>query len=308
MYDAATPTSGPPSSAFTVAAGYIGGDTPHVWTQSEWLEQAHNGATYGLPIYVRSFGGNPTIDAHEALAWLDAYKVPKGCTVALDFEARIDSAYVGAFDRILFSDNGYPVMLYGSESTVLHNVRPSGGYWVALWDGVADLRPGWMGKQYANHEPFDYSVIDDSVVLWKIEGGSSAPVVEEEMPDYTSVSRDAAQTGTGTRTVQWDVTHEDTTGLRNPKDATPGLADGGKHGRFFSVTVDLSASTVGTGTVHLVEVDPNKNYDVTKTYPQHVLGEAFTEVGCVSPGQHLWCQVTADEGFTGFAKVLSWAR
>ena len=50
MFDASTPPSSAPPGYHAVA-GYIGGDTPHVWTDAEWKRF---GRLRKLPIWVRS--------------------------------------------------------------------------------------------------------------------------------------------------------------------------------------------------------------------------------------------------------------
>ena len=57
MYDASTPPPNPPH--WHVAAGYIGGDTPHVWTQAEWNAQWF---PCRLPIFVHT-GADTSADA-----------------------------------------------------------------------------------------------------------------------------------------------------------------------------------------------------------------------------------------------------
>ena len=36
MWDASTPPASVPGGPWDAAAGYIGGDTPHIWTVAEW--------------------------------------------------------------------------------------------------------------------------------------------------------------------------------------------------------------------------------------------------------------------------------
>lgn len=162
MYDESTPVV--PPSGFDIAAGYIGGDTPHVWSDKEWDAQP---VAYRLPIFVRDHAGDPTADANETLAWLHSHRVPKGVCVALDFETRIDSWYVHVYDNLVSGD-GYKVLLYGSESSVLSNPKPSGGYWIASWNGNPNLIDGSPAHQYENREPYDYSVVDPNLPLWHV--------------------------------------------------------------------------------------------------------------------------------------------
>jgi len=164
MFDAAFPPAAPP--AWEAVAGYIGGNTLHVWTDAEWARQR---ARYRLPIFTRSHGGDPAADARQVIAWMTAHHVPRGADVALDYEARVDAAYLRAFDAAI-QRAGWKVMVYGSASTVLDNPKPSGGYWVANWTNVPHLEPGSAATQYASDtmlgQPWDASLVADGTPLW----------------------------------------------------------------------------------------------------------------------------------------------
>jgi hypothetical protein len=179
MFDAAFPPASPPD--WEVVAGYIGGNTPHVWTEAEWARQR---ARWQLPIFTRSHDGDPAADARQAVSWLTAHHVPKGVVVALDYEKRVDASYLRAFDSAV-GRAGWRVMLYGSLSTVLDNPRPSGGYWVAHWTGVAHLEPGSAATQWASDamlsQPWDASLVADSTPLWDTRPGGGPPPEEDEL-------------------------------------------------------------------------------------------------------------------------------
>jgi len=164
MFDAAFPPTSPPK--WEVAAGYIGGNTPHVWTDQEWARQA---ARYRLPIFTRSTGGDPNADGAAAVRWLRAHGVPPGCCVALDYETRIDAGYLRIFDWIVMQA-GYLTLLYGSRDFVLRNPKPSGGYWVADYTGSPHLYPGSAATQWSGSGPFggdyDPNLVADSTPLW----------------------------------------------------------------------------------------------------------------------------------------------
>lgn len=171
MYDAAYPPGHPP--AWPVVAGYLGGDTPHVWSLAEW---EHQPARYRLPIWVRSNPDrvNADDDAAAAVRAAKAVGVPHGATIALDFETAVNGAYVGVFDRVMTAA-GYRVMLYGSASTVRNNRRPSGGYWVADWTGHAHMDVGAEATQWTNGSAYDSSLILSSVPLWDSRPPAPAP-------------------------------------------------------------------------------------------------------------------------------------
>jgi len=154
-------------------AFYIGGNTPHPWSDAE---VAGIPCRYLLPIFTRSTGGDPAADAAHTIAWCRAHKQPPGTLTALDFEDRVAPGYLAAYDEAVLAA-GWLVAVYGQQSTILGNPRPSGGYWVANWDqdpAPALLRPGWAGRQYAGDtqlgRPWDLSIVNVNAPLWDTRG------------------------------------------------------------------------------------------------------------------------------------------
>jgi hypothetical protein len=168
MWDAAFPPANPPD--WEAVAGYIGGNTPHVWTDAEWARQK---ARWRLPIFVRSHDGDPNADGAAAVAWLRRHGVQPGVCVTLDYETRVDAAYLRVFDRVV-QQAGYLTLLYGSRRTVLQNPKPSGGYWDAEWTNVPHLNRGSAATQYGGDvtlgQPYDASLVADSTPLWDTQG------------------------------------------------------------------------------------------------------------------------------------------
>jgi hypothetical protein len=191
MWDAAFPPASPPK--WEVAAGYIGGNTPHVWTDAEWARQP---ARFRLPIFVRSHDGDPLADAHSAITWLVNHEVPRGVTLALDYETRVDATYLAAFDRAVMNA-GWKVMVYGSRDFVLRNPKPSGGYWVADYTGSPHLYPGSAATQWSGSEPFggayDPNLVADSTPLWDTEGDLT--VLDDATRTYLDSKFAAVQQG-----------------------------------------------------------------------------------------------------------------
>ena len=157
MWDASTPPAVQPPG-FDAAAGYIGGDTPHVWTRTEWDRL---GKTPKLPIWVRSDPASSTgrADALAALGQLQHIGAPPGCTVALDLETAIAPGFVTAFG-IVMRFFGYHVWVYGSRSTVFSN-PPLDGYWVADYTNIPHFAAGngVRATQWEEGTIFDPSVI-----------------------------------------------------------------------------------------------------------------------------------------------------
>lgn len=141
-------------------AGYIGGDTPHVWTLDEWRRF---GSMRKLPIFVRSNIGNPVEDAAVALTRLFQIGAPPGIAVALDLETLINPPYVARFGAVLNFFH-YRVLPYGSADFVTRN-PPLNGYWVARFTGNTPPPLPMGGKvrgiQYADAQqtgvPWDVS-------------------------------------------------------------------------------------------------------------------------------------------------------
>lgn len=143
---------------------YIGGDTPHVWTDAE-IAAGHG--RYRVPVYVRSNPQNadPIGDAGQAIAWLDAHSVPKGVVVVLDLETAVDPAYVLAFGNRLHQA-GYLVWPYGSKSTLFKNPALD-GYFVADYTQVEHQFNGTVMTQWSDANS-NYDLEDTTVLsaLW----------------------------------------------------------------------------------------------------------------------------------------------
>ena len=167
MFDASTPPASAPGG-YRAVAGYIGGDTPHVWTDAEW-KRFH--ALRKLPIWVRS---DPTAvdaktDAFAALEGLYALRVPRGITVALDLETAVDGAYVNVFHSVM-RWAGFYVWVYGSASTVFGNPAAD-GYWVADYAGKGPFMYDHQmvkGTQYANGSHYDSSLVKYWQYYWRL--------------------------------------------------------------------------------------------------------------------------------------------
>lgn len=172
MFDASKPPTQRPPNVKTVpiAAGYIGGNTPHIWTDQEWdlIPQKQR-----LPIYVCSHPElhDPNVEATNAIMWLNNHHVPDGVLVALDLETAVNPPFVRAFDKRIVQ-SGRLLIIYGSKSTIFQNPLTSGGYWVADWTGTPHLVSRSLITQYASDTMlqlgYDLNVVDDSVRFWQI--------------------------------------------------------------------------------------------------------------------------------------------
>lgn len=172
-----------------VVAFYIGGNTPHVWTQQQIEMQT---ARYRHPVWVydpaRPGTDNGIIDGHKAVAQLQALKVPTGVAVSLDMETHEDAAYVDGA-RSVIASTGYWTSVYGSLDFIRANPRWGGGYWVADWitppPSQAQLPSGTWACQYqqaTSEIPWDISAVFDTSHLWDVEGITPAHAVLVEIP------------------------------------------------------------------------------------------------------------------------------
>lgn len=150
---------------------YIGGNTPHVWTEAEIAHlKAQPWCRYLLPVYVRS---RPTgvdqaqRDAAAAVAWSKAHGQPPGTLVMWDYETAVNSAYELAVDAALRAGDGDLEVLYGSRSTVVQNTAPSGGYDEADWTG-ADHAPASMAVQFLSTTGYDMNDFRPGAPLWDL--------------------------------------------------------------------------------------------------------------------------------------------
>lgn len=157
---------------------YIGGDTPHVWTIQE--VNSFN-ARYLLPVWVRS---NPDIslageDATTALnALVHTYHAPEGSLVALDSETSADPGYVREFVTRM-NAGGYPVIDYGSVSTVFGNDNPDGYYWSADWTGFPHFSWKSQMTQYISFPSYDLSEAVPNLPFWQPGKPAPAPKPQE---------------------------------------------------------------------------------------------------------------------------------
>jgi hypothetical protein len=135
MSDASSPPPAAPAGV-KVVAGYIGGDTPHVWTAAEW---ARFGSLRKLPIFTRTNPGavSAEADAFAALAQLWRVGAPRGVPVAWDLEGGVHVPYMTTVGEVLHWA-GFRVWSYGQASTVFGNPALD-GYWPASW--VTPARP-----------------------------------------------------------------------------------------------------------------------------------------------------------------------
>jgi hypothetical protein len=168
MFDASRPPSKPFPNT-TGVAGYIGGNTPHVWTVDEWNDASNNGEHRMLPIWVGFHEDAPEEHAREA--WKKAVDLGwaqyRHRYIALDMEDDThDHKWCQIFAGILH-ENGFKTLEYRSLSAILVDPTPALiDNWVAHWNVNPNLSeaPRTEAFQYTNDVPFDNTVVDLSVI------------------------------------------------------------------------------------------------------------------------------------------------
>ena len=159
-----------------VVAFYIGGWTPHVWTQTQIDRQT---AYWMMPIWVYNPNTPGSTQGHTdgqaIVAALHALGVPTDVRVAIDMEGSVDEPYIAAL-RYVIGPAGYHVMIYGGPTTVFNNwpqnpAGPGGGWWIADWRSAPYMynHAGVWATQWTNplNPPsWDQSTTVDLTHLW----------------------------------------------------------------------------------------------------------------------------------------------
>jgi hypothetical protein len=164
MFDAAYPPPEPYPGCQAVA-GYIGGNTPHVWTVDEWLRFGH---LVQFPIWTGYLEADPVGHAQQCAAAMHAHGWNPGSpdrrAVILDEETQVNAAWLDEFAGVIW-DAGYQTFIYGSLATVLGN-PPKEGYLVADWNRVPAIPPyaNVIGCQYQADIPWEGTQVDLSVI------------------------------------------------------------------------------------------------------------------------------------------------
>lgn len=165
MFDAAYP----PATAYPgcqAVAGYIGGNTPHVWTQAEWLRFS---SLRQLPVWVGYLEDDPVQHARSAAAAAQAlgwrpFRPGTWRAIVADMEAQMDEPWLLAFGTELQS-LGFLCWPYMSLSA-LPSVPPGYTVWLADWNGVPAIPPvhDVIAHQYQPNVAWDGTAVDLSVV------------------------------------------------------------------------------------------------------------------------------------------------
>jgi hypothetical protein len=171
MVDSAFFLSNPPATDITLI--YIGGDTVHIWTDSE-IAAATQRTPLLWPCWVRSNPGQVSAsgDASACVSRLRQLGVPSGTNVILDLEIAVDTGYVNTFNATL-NTAGYQTCKYGSQGFIFQNPQTSGGTFVAAPGISGPITIGdTVATQFDFAGSFDLSWVNESVNLW--EAGSMA--------------------------------------------------------------------------------------------------------------------------------------
>lgn len=164
-YDASTPPATPPK--VEVVEIYVGGDTPHVWTDQEIAAQT---APLGLPVWVRSNPPGPgaRADAAGIVAAFVSHGWPlEDKAVLIDVETAVDPTYLDSLATILHA-HGMKVLVYGSKSTIDQNPVLDGRVDAAPGSGDT-VTPGDVGTQWSWQHTYDLDVFAPEVIPWLID-------------------------------------------------------------------------------------------------------------------------------------------
>jgi hypothetical protein len=189
MIDYAFPIIPPPVQTDIVLV-YVGGDTPHPWTDADMHSQS---ARYRLPCWVRSNpqSADATSDANQMIAWLKAHNVPVNTCIVLDLETAVDAVYVKTFNTIL-SGAGYRTIKYGSKNFIFKNPQTSGGTWVPDLTDVPHMYTvgDTVATQYIFASGYDLSEVLDNnqVPLWDTNSIAGEPGFPTPIPGKSVIS------------------------------------------------------------------------------------------------------------------------
>jgi len=158
-----------PQPTTPVAAFYVGGDTPHTYTDAEVKAIR---ARWGLPIWTGYDHANDgAAEAAVMISWLHAHRWTPGTLVAIDTEELVIPQFIEAFNLAIRAA-GWKLVDYSSKSPEPLNPPTDGGHWTADWTGIPHLRPGDTATQYVPDKwlgaPYDLSLIRADVPLHEL--------------------------------------------------------------------------------------------------------------------------------------------
>lgn len=158
MGDSSTPPVKYPP--YPVWAFYIGGDTPHAWTDPEYEAIP---CRWVLPIFTASNPGRDVqADARAIIGWLHAHGWRPGELVAADTETTVLPGYLEQLDSLI-TNAGFRLVDYESKGPESANPLTAGGRWIADWTGIPHARPDAVATQFASEtmtgNPWDESLI-----------------------------------------------------------------------------------------------------------------------------------------------------
>jgi hypothetical protein len=151
--DASVPSKATLPAGTQIVAGYIGGDTPHVWTASEWNQ--FTGVRY-LPIFVddkESYAngtalGSAMARAAVARGWYPSDDSDPHLVLVVDAEiTKAYEYYAEASDRVW--ELGFVLMQYRSAGSVGNEEQNTPSLtWVADYGQPKPHTTIWGGYQY----------------------------------------------------------------------------------------------------------------------------------------------------------------
>ena len=165
-YDSSVPVKDAPN--WYVCGFYMGGMTPHIWTDAEIAAITARELNPIYPYIGVDSAAEAARVASEMLARAIELKLPKGKSLCIDTETNVYNAFLVTLDHMI-TVGGYSLLNYGSLAYVIQNAPTSGGRWSADWTDVQHIDDGHniVGTQFASSTQlgtdYDASVFDDSV-------------------------------------------------------------------------------------------------------------------------------------------------
>lgn len=168
--DASTPDLATLPEGTQVIAGYVGGDTPHVWTVDEWNQfLTVNPSMRFLPIFVDDKASFPS-GTDLAMAAVAAVRVrgwapfqPNRRVIVIDAEENTNYEYYAEASDAIWSA-GFVMVQYRSAGSVGNaQQNPPDLTWVAVPGQPKPRAMIWAGYQYLWSKEWDTDVFSEYV-------------------------------------------------------------------------------------------------------------------------------------------------
>lgn len=151
-------------------AGYLGGDTPHIWTASEIATLEATGREWWGIWTAPSRGqvipnGQGVKDGYATVAALKAMSYDRSKPVAYDVEY---ANWVSSPSAAMAAIRAWKLIVRGAGwlKAIAYVPYTADFDWVAYWDNIlpTSLPNDWVGQQYGGYPGFDLSAFNPSML------------------------------------------------------------------------------------------------------------------------------------------------